>query len=191
MKIHPLSVLVQRHNAKRIAEIGILNGHLTRTVLRECEGVEYYLMVDPWVPYNDLSSTSRDMTAEKMEGLYRKNVEKMKDFPAAKIIREGSVVASRTVPDNSLDIVYIDAAHDTDSVVTDIHVWTSKIKDHGILSGHDCSGGWQTVINGVLIAYPEFDFATRLDQGVWFIELTPEKKEYIRDNTEVVFPRSQ
>ena len=184
-------MLVQRHNAKRIEKIGILNGHLTRTVLRECEGVEYYLMVDPWVPYNDLSSTSRDMTAEKMEALYRKNVEKMKDFPAAKIIRAGSVVASRTVPDNSLDIVYIDAAHDTDSVVTDIHVWTPKIKDHGILSGHDCSSGWQTVINGVLIAYPEFDFATRLDQGVWFIELTPEKKEYIRDNTEVVFPRSQ
>ena len=189
--MHPLSMLVQKHSAKRVAEIGILGGHLTRTVLRECDGIELYLMVDPWVPYSDLSSTARDMTAEKMEALYQKNVEKMKDFPMAKIVREGSVVASKMVPDDSLDIVYIDAAHDTDSVVTDIHVWTPKIKDDGVLSGHDCSGGWQTVINGVLIAYPEFDFKTRLDQGVWFIELNPEKKEYIISNTEVVFPRSQ
>jgi hypothetical protein len=159
--------------------------------LRECEGIELYLMIDPWVPYNDLSSTARDMTTEKMEALYQENVNAISKFPFARIIRKSSIEASRIVEDGMLDIVYIDAAHDTDSVVSDIHVWTPKIKNYGVLSGHDCSGGWQTVINGVLIAYPEFDFKTRLDDGVWFIEMTPEKKKYIIGNTDVAFPRSQ
>ena len=121
--LHPLSILIRRHSAKRIAEIGILYGSSARRVLKECDdqGIELYLMVDPWLPYNDGSSTGRKSTAESMEAMYQDNVKKMQAFPEARIIRKKSVEAAASIPNGSLDIVYIDAAHDTFSVLSDIH----------------------------------------------------------------------
>ena len=41
------------------------------------------------------------------------------------------------VPDNSLDLLFIDAQHTYENVSEDIRNWTPKLKDTGILSGHD------------------------------------------------------
>ena len=38
---------------------------------------------------------------------------------------------------NNLDLVYIDAAHDYDSVKQDILTWLPKIKKGGFIAGHD------------------------------------------------------
>jgi len=39
--------------------------------------------------------------------------------------------------DNSLDLVYIDAAHDYENVKKDISFWLPKIRLNGIIAGHD------------------------------------------------------
>jgi predicted O-methyltransferase YrrM len=39
--------------------------------------------------------------------------------------------------DDSLDFVFIDAGHDYDSVTKDITNWYPKIKNGGIIAGHD------------------------------------------------------
>lgn len=44
------------------------------------------------------------------------------------------------IPDNSLGIVYIDAAHDYDSVVSDLVLSFKKVVSGGIISGHDYLG---------------------------------------------------
>ena len=64
-------------------------------------------------------------------------IERTKDVPNIIKIRKSSVEAAKDFPDGSLDAVYIDAAHDEDSVREDIRTWRSKIKQGGILSGHD------------------------------------------------------
>jgi hypothetical protein len=48
-----------------------------------------------------------------------------------------SIEAAETYLDNSLDFVFIDAAHDYDSVKQDIISWLPKVKKGGIISGHD------------------------------------------------------
>ena len=45
--------------------------------------------------------------------------------------------ASKSFPDKSLDFVYIDAAHTYDYVMKDIEVWKPKVKDGGLIGGHD------------------------------------------------------
>jgi len=54
-------------------------------------------------------------------------------------IKKKSVEASKYFEDKSLDAVYIDAEHIYDYVLDDVRHWKGKIKDGGILCGHDFS----------------------------------------------------
>ena len=53
------------------------------------------------------------------------------------VIAGDSAESASLFEDASLDAVYIDAAHDYDSVVKDIAAWFPKIKPAGVFSGHD------------------------------------------------------
>ena len=56
-------------------------------------------------------------------------------------VRMTSVEAASTYADNSLDFVFIDAQHDYDSVHADIVAWWPKVKQGGIIAGHDYNPG--------------------------------------------------
>jgi hypothetical protein len=56
-------------------------------------------------------------------------------------IRMASVNAAKLFPDNSIDIVFIDACHEYECVKEDINAWFPKIKKGGIISGHDYQWG--------------------------------------------------
>jgi hypothetical protein len=76
------------------------------------------------------------------DGLYNAFIRNIK--PVKKIInpiRMTSVEASGIYDDESLDFVFIDAAHDYTSVKTDIRHWLPKVRKGGVLSGHDYSWG--------------------------------------------------
>lgn len=60
--------------------------------------------------------------------------------PAAghyRAVRLPSVDAAANYQDNSLDFVFIDAAHDYESVCNDIKAWLPKVAANGYLGGHD------------------------------------------------------
>jgi predicted O-methyltransferase YrrM len=46
-------------------------------------------------------------------------------------------VAADRIADNSLDLVFIDANHSYDYVKKDIIKYTPKLKENGLLTGHD------------------------------------------------------
>lgn len=52
-------------------------------------------------------------------------------------IKSNSWEAAEQFEDHSLDFVYIDADHKYDSVKRDIIAWLPKVKNGGIISGHD------------------------------------------------------
>ena len=51
--------------------------------------------------------------------------------------------------DESLDVVFIDLTHTYEEVKQDIILWLPKVKNGGILSGHDYEIGWAGVMKAV------------------------------------------
>jgi hypothetical protein len=75
--------------------------------------------------------------------------------------------SSKFFEDNSVDVIFIDAGHSYDSVIQDIKSWLPKIKDGGIMSGHDYNS-W----SGVNKAVNEiFDKVDKIDNDCWFVKI--------------------
>lgn len=72
---------------------------------------------------------------EYLFNLCTKNLEPVKD--AVNILRKTSVQAAKQFKANSVDFVFIDGSHDTESVCLDIDAWLPKVKAGGIIAGHD------------------------------------------------------
>ena len=58
----------------------------------------------------------------------------------AKLLEGDSIEMVQRVPDQSIDICFIDADHRYSKVSEDIKVWKLKVAQNGILCGHDCDG---------------------------------------------------
>lgn len=77
-------------------------------------------------------------------------------------IRLASLEAVELYDDNSLDFVFIDAAHDYENVKADIKAWREKVKLGGILAGHDYS--WSDEVKRAV--NESFDDVIE-DEGCW------------------------
>ena len=73
------------------------------------------------------------------------------------------------VPDNSLDLIFIDAQHTYENVNEDIRNWAPKLKDTGIMGGHDL---YDRVYPGVRKAVEEIGVPYESGPGHtwWFTE---------------------
>lgn len=77
-----------------------------------------------------------------------------------------SQFAARFVPDGSCAMVFIDAAHDYDSVKADILTWLPKVASGGALAGHD----WFTfpgVRQAVCDVFGKKDHMCRDSESCW------------------------
>ena len=52
-------------------------------------------------------------------------------------VNKSSVDASKMFPDRHFDYIYIDALHELTDVTSDLTHWYPKIKEGGVISGHD------------------------------------------------------
>ena len=62
---------------------------------------------------------------------------RVKKYENKKIMKMDSMTAVEKIKDESLDMVYIDGAHDYKSVSEDIKEWLKKVKKGGLIAGHD------------------------------------------------------
>lgn len=97
-----------------------------------------------WVPTSSTSGIPKE-AYDNLYDIFLKNIEPVKSNVG--IIRELSWEGAQHFEDNSLDFVFIDAAHDYDSVLKDVTAWYPKVKTGGTIAGHDYQ--WDSVNRAV------------------------------------------
>jgi len=112
------------------AEVGVLKGDNAVSILNELNIKKLYL-IDIWDDYKD--SDSRYKNKEN----YNIVLNKFKRDKKVEIVKGFSKKGSERIENNSLDFVYIDGNHKYKYVYNDMVCWYPKIREGGILAGHD------------------------------------------------------
>ena len=157
--------MVQRFDNAHFVEVGAWKGRSAAYM-----GVEIYNSgknirfdcIDLW----EYSNTQSDIPEHEYTNLYQQfldNVAPLKDV--INPIKGTSIEVSALYEDESLDFVFIDAAHDYDNVKKDISAWFPKVKKGGVIAGHD-----YTSAAGVKLAVDEFFKDITVSEECWIHE---------------------
>lgn len=93
-----------------------------------------------------------------------------------KFLHGTTVETAQLVENNSLDLIFIDAQHTYENVSEDIRHWAPKLRDTGILGGHDL---YDRVFPGVRKAVEEVGVPYEAGPGhTWWFKECP--KQHIK-----------
>ncbi|MDD3415219.1 MAG: class I SAM-dependent methyltransferase [Lachnospiraceae bacterium] len=134
-----------------VAEIGVAFGGFSKKILEFMKPAVFYAI---------------DMYDEQLKGFWNKNVFEEENIShydwyrrefesyinegTMKMVKSISWEAMEPFPDDYFDYIYLDAAHDIDSVRKDIEAILPKIKDGGIIQFNDYTYGTSNVYYGVI-----------------------------------------
>lgn len=118
-----------------VVEIGSCEGSSTELFVLTCK---FVYAIDPWDKLKKPHDERVIENAVRSEEIYKARMAK---YDNIKTIKGFSVTESVLFEDGSVDAVYIDGAHDPQSVRRDINAWLPKIKREGIMCGHDWDCG--------------------------------------------------
>jgi len=100
-----------------------------------------------------------------MEDEFDKNTEHLSEH--FEVIVTYSFEAAKYFDSNSVDTIFIDAGHSYEAVVKDIAAWLPKMKNGGIMAGHDYTAwiGVKEAADGV------FDKPDKVENDCWFVKI--------------------
>ena len=145
---------------KRMIEIGAYMGE--STFLFGCSGIFKEInTIEPHKgkeEFNDMFEYTWDDVKLEFEKNTRhlNNIINNKDF---------SYNISNQFQDNQYDFVYIDADHTYESVKKDLELYLPKVKNGGIIGGHDYTDNWVEVRQAVDEVFGSPD--RKYDDGSW------------------------
>lgn len=135
---------IRQQKIKVIAEIGVYRGCFSQFILKECQGIERYYMVDPWrqldrwcKPANHDNLRFESIMSEALDRNIR-YIEKIK------VLRGTTTEVIEAIADDELDFAYIDGDHTLRGIAIDLVRVYPKIRVGGWLAGDDfASSIWQ------------------------------------------------
>ena len=162
--------VIQERKLKVGAEIGVAFGGHSESILKVSTVTKLYC-VDPY-QHNADYIDPMNLPQEEFDELYKYTTTRLAQFgDRYQHIRKPSQQAVDEIP-VQLDFVFIDADHSYSGVWKDLCAWYSKVRDGGIIGGHDYD---HPNLPGVKFAIDEFfrRFDWKINEegeGVWWVE---------------------
>ncbi|MCO6019385.1 hypothetical protein CKN86_13325 [Carnobacterium divergens] len=160
-----LEKILKNKGNLHIAEIGVYEGKVSKYLLNNLS-IEKYWVIDPYENYDQYNDTKANI--QLLDNAYKKLKKEVLVYNNTLFLKKFSKDAAKDVPNNSLDLVFIDGNHEYEFVLEDIKIWKEKVKKGGIISGHDYD---YPNIEGVKIAVDEFfeNEVTIENDYVWYV----------------------
>lgn len=128
---------LQVAEVKTMVEVGVYKGDFAATILKECDSVEKYYMIDPWRHldnWNKPANRSNDLFEQ-----FLSETESKTEFAAKKrvILRGKTTEVIEKIPDGGIDFAYIDGDHTLRGITIDLINVFPKVRAGGWIGGDD------------------------------------------------------
>lgn len=134
---------------KEIVEVGSFKGRSTHALLSGTDGK--VTAIDNW------ELNWREDHPHHGETIFKEFKENLKNFKNLEVLHMNQDVAVHKFEDNSLDLVFLDFTTDKNTLVNTIKSWLPKIKEGGVICGHEYASNWQGVKDAVGEVFGEPD----------------------------------
>lgn len=129
-------------------EVGTERGTFAKMLLSRNLDLRLYC-VDPWKLYPGY----RDhVTQEHIDAIRADAFERLAPYDVT-FIEEFSPAAAVRFADDSVDFVYLDANHEYGHVRRDLRAWVPKVRQGGVVAGHDYLGGVEAAVEAYTAEY--------------------------------------
>ena len=144
-----LAGLIKREARKgvKVCEIGSWKGGSTEVIgqiVKQCGGLLY--CVDHWCG-SPGTGLLEEAQREDMFQLFRENIRQCGLEDTVKSLVMTSYEAAIIMAAQLFDVVFIDADHRYSQIGADIIAWLPKVRDGGLLAGHDCEAHFSNLPN--------------------------------------------
>ena len=146
-------------------EVGVFRGDFADTILSQWNGKQLFL-VDQWG------------SGKRMQRVRQRTYDRFREDSRVIIYEGSSMEMSKSFEDNTLDWVYIDAAHDYKNVSIDLLSWYPKVRSGGLVAGHDYTNdntrreeyGVRDAVDDFvrLLVYPELFVTNEGRKSSWY-----------------------
>tara|TARA_R110001592_G_scaffold238122_1_gene497442 strand:+ start:79 stop:651 length:573 start_codon:yes stop_codon:yes gene_type:complete len=145
-------------------EVGVWRGDYSKSMIAKLLPKTFY-GIDPYTlyeGYTDKPSLTEFADQSNLDMLYNDVVNTFEGFnnnygsTKSILVRELGAKYASQFADNSIDFVYLDADHKYEPVKEEIEAWFPKVKQGGILAGHDYTERSHIEEFGVIPAVDEF-----------------------------------
>ena len=184
--------LIDQLGLKVGLEIGVCRGEYSALLLQDsCLDLLYG--VDAWST-DEESTRSALKKCDKVPGKFERHYEVAKQALSkfgsrSKLLRVLSQRAADEFQENSLDFIYVDAAHRFTGVAMDLILWYPKLRVGGVMAGHDYWHKYRyevmSAVNGFVVEKQQILNATCKERRFpiypptwWFIKQAWSKKQY-------------
>ena len=156
-----------------VVELGVAEGLHSRDLCEQ--GWKLVISVDAWETMNQTGDGGSPQAWHDQN--YKNTCDLLRPYGGrSKILRGPTTAMAQYVPDESVDLVYIDADHSYEGVRNDIAAWWPKLRNGGVIAFHD----YEMSHYGVKQAVTEFAASNSLQ-----INLLPEN--HIHDAGAYIF----
>jgi SAM-dependent methyltransferase len=175
-----LATMMLELGLKTFVEVGCKEGRTTGFILKNVPDSRV-IAIDPWITQEATNDPTKETYADwdfsKIEAEFWANVGEHKDRCEMWRCTSETAAIGKPAPDDGregwdvilqADLVFIDALHDYEHVMQDISLWWPKVRQGGVLAGHDFNHKWPGVERAVADHFNLADVGIGFD-SVWFV----------------------